>query len=76
MNDNRLVTVRWRVNTNQVNDKWTKWAWTDVEDETSTSETGKQGTCTVCTVYSITPKVFLRVQEEQGAFTVRFLMRI
>ena len=24
----------------------------------------------------ITPKVFLRVQEEQGAFTVRFLMRI
>ena len=23
----------------------------------------------------ITPKVFLRVQEEQGAFTVRFLMR-
>ena len=28
--------------------------------------------CTVC----ITPKVFLRVQEEQGAFTVRFLMRI
>ena len=22
-----------------------------------------------------TPKVFLRVQEEQGAFTVRFLMR-
>ena len=27
-------------------------------------------------LYHITPKVFLRVQEEQGAFTVRFLMRI
>ena len=31
---------------------WTS-VWTDVEDETSTSETGKQGTCTVCTVCGI-----------------------
>jgi hypothetical protein len=37
------------------------WEWTDVEDETSTSETGKQGTCTVCTVcsmYSIVRPVY------------------
>ena len=31
---------------------------------------------TVTFIAAITPKVFLRVQEEQGAFTVRFLMRI
>ncbi len=29
---------------------WEQVWWTDVEDEISTSETGKQGTCTICTV--------------------------